>query len=181
MTVVSGLIVIIFGESEEIFLFTSSGLLNRNHLMDLKILLHKISYLKWVFTAAQIVLILYSFIILPDNLVSIIGIIIFITGIQLGLDSLSDMDRMSQKEKARYSTTNYAKQQAIIVLSVIIVVVLISILFLSLKFVFPSNNNTLFNTFFDLGLDCWALILGLLCLLKSIYDKDTYVKSIVDN
>lgn len=149
--------------------------------MDLKKILHKISYLKWVFMAAQIVLLLYSFIFLPDNLVSIIGIIIFVTGIQLGMDSLSDMDRMSEKEKTRYSTTDYAKQQAIIVLSVIVIVVLISILFLSLKFVFPSTNNSLFNAFFDLGLDCWALILGLLCLLKSIYDKDSYVKSMLVN
>jgi len=149
--------------------------------MDLKRILHKISYLKWVFMLAQIVLILYSFIVLPDNLVSLIGVIIFITGIQLGMDSLSDMDRMSEKEKTRYSTTNYANQQAIIVLSVIVIVVLISILFISLKFVFPSTENSLFNTFFDLGLDCWALILGLLCLLKSIYDKDSYVKSMLVN
>jgi len=56
-----------------------------------------------------------------------------------------------------------------------------SFLFLSLKFIFPSKNEELFNEFFNLGLNCWALILGLLCLLKSIYEKESFAKSQINN
>lgn len=143
--------------------------------MDLKKTLHYASYLKWLFLIALIILILYSLIVLPENLISIIGIIVFLAGIQMGLDSLSDIGKMSKKEFFFYGETKYVKIQSTIVLSSIVVLVLISLLFLSLKFIFPSIP--LFNDLFDLGLDCWAMILGLLCLLKSIYDKNEFVKS----
>jgi len=113
--------------------------------------------------------------VLPENLISIIGIIVFLAGIQMGLDSLSDIEKISNKEKNFYRKTKYVKTQSIIIISSIVVLVIISLLFLSLKFIFPSKP--LFNDFFDLGLNCWALILGLLCLLKSIYDKNEFVKS----
>ena len=143
--------------------------------MDIKETLHYASYLKWLFLAAAIILIFYSFIVLPENLISIIGTVIFLLGIQMGLDSLSDIEKMSEKEKSNYTTPNFVKIQRIIISSSIVVLIIISILFLSLKFIFPSKP--LFNDFFDLGLDCWAMILGLLCLLKSIYDKNDFVKS----
>lgn len=143
--------------------------------MNIKDTLHYASYLKWVFSIAATILIFYSLINLPENLISITGTILFLIGIQMGLDSLSDIEKMSDKEKDRYITTKYVQKQRVILLSTIVIIVIISLLFLSLKFIFPSKP--LFDDFFDLGLDCWALILGLLCLLKSIYDKDDFVKS----
>ena len=91
--------------------------------MDIKNILHYASYLKWGFLIATIILICYSFIILPDNLISIIGIIIFFTGIYMGLDSLSDIEKMSEKEKNNYKTTKYVKIQSVIILSSIVVLV----------------------------------------------------------
>lgn len=143
--------------------------------MDIKNILHYASWLKWGFLIAAIILIFYSFIILPENLISIIGNIIFLLGIYMGLDSLSDISKMSEKEMAIYKSAKYVKTQRVIILSSTVVLVIISSFFLSLKFIFPSK--ALFNDFFGLGLDCWALILGLLCLLKSIYDKNDFVKS----
>ena len=61
--------------------------------MDIKETLHYASYLKWPFLAAYIILIFYSFIVLPENLISIIGTVIFLLGIQMGLDSLSDIEK----------------------------------------------------------------------------------------
>ena len=142
--------------------------------MDINVVLHYASRLKWLFISAVIILIGYSFIIVPNNLIFVIGIIIFLTGIYMGLDSLSSIDKMSEKEQNIYASEKYVKIQSIIILSAIVVLIIISLLFLSLKFVFPTVP--LFNDFFDLGLDCWALILGLLCLLKTIYDKHHFVK-----
>jgi len=149
--------------------------------MDLKKTLHKLSYLKWIFLISLVILIFYCFIALPENLITLIGMIIFIAGIWLGLDSLSDIAKMSQTEVNRYNSTNLAKQQFKTILYITILLVLISFLFLSLKFIFPSKNEELFNEFFNLGLNCWALILGLLCLLKSIYEKESFAKSQINN
>jgi len=55
--------------------------------------LHWISHLKWLFLVAQVGLIAYCFVVFPPNLV--IGILIYVSGIQLGLESLSDVERMS--------------------------------------------------------------------------------------
>ncbi len=141
--------------------------------MDLKKTLHSISHLKWIFLIAQVILILYCFIALPENLISIIGIIIFLTGIQLGFESLSDIEKISAKERERFQSTRLAKKISVLLLTSIVILIIISSLFLSLKFLFPGKQ--IFNEFFDLGLDCWALILGLLCQLKSVYDKENYV------
>lgn len=149
--------------------------------MNIKNILHKMSHLKWLFLIAQIVLIFYCLIALPDNLIPLTGIIIFISGIQLGLDSLSDLDNMSTKEIARYKNQKFAKRMSNFILYGILVLLLISILFMSLKFVFPKSHIDLYNDFFDLGLDCWALILGLLCHLKSVYDKNNFANSVIDN
>jgi len=146
--------------------------------MSIKNTLHKISHLKWGFLIAAIILIVYSFIILPENLISIIGTIIFLVGIHLGLDSMRDIEKMSEREKNNYKNSKLVKKLSIIILSSISVLIIISLLFLSLKFVFPSNNTSLFTEFFNLGLDCWAFILGLLCLLKSTFDRQNFVKSL---
>jgi len=143
--------------------------------------LHYISYLKWPFLIAEVGLIIYSFFVLPENLVSIIGIIIFITGIQMGLESLSDVEKMSLKEQKRFKDNKYVKKKSNIILSSILVLAIISLVFLSLKFVFTSKNTLLYNEFFFLGLNIWALILGLLCLLKSAGDKHNYVNSKIQN
>ncbi len=145
--------------------------------MNTNNILHKISYLKWFFFATEIILILYCLCSIPDNLVAYIGIIIFITGIHLGLDSLSDIERMPLTERKRFQNSNYASRLSKFILLAIITLVLISLLFFSLKFIGSTRNELLFNEFFNLGLNLWALILGLLCLLKNVNDKHEFIHS----
>ncbi len=149
--------------------------------MDVKRTLHYTSHLKWVFLFSEIILILYCFIALPEDLVSVIGIIVFIAGIQIGLDSLSDIEKMSKKEQERFRGSKYVNLQIKFIFFGIIVLAMVSLLFLSLKFFGSARNEVLFNEFFILGLNIWALILGLLCLLKSIDDKCAYIKSKIKN
>lgn len=141
--------------------------------MEIKTVLHNISKLKWLFSAIQIGLIVYAFFSLQDNFILIVSYIIFITGIQMGLDSLSDIEKMSPKEISYFKKENHIKNKGKLLYVSIITLVIISTLFMSLKFIFRSNIT--FNAFFDLGLNCWALILGMLCLLKSLYEKNEFV------
>lgn len=145
--------------------------------------LHKISYLKYLFLIAEIFLIIYAFIISSDSvgLVSIIGVIILVTGIQLGLESLGDVTKMSDKEIRKYQTEKNVKARYKLIFYTIVVLILISLLFFSLKFLGSLRNKALFNEFFNLGLNLWALILGLLCLLKYIHDKETFANAKINN
>lgn len=145
--------------------------------MRLNKTLHRLSKLKHLFLIAQISLIVYCFAVMPDNLISLIGIIIYLSGIQLGLESLSDVEQMSDKEIERFQDPDVLKVQSRILFIGIAVLAVISILFMSLKFVFGARP--VFEELFNLGLDCWALILGFLCKLKYLSDKEAYAKSLL--
>jgi len=140
-------------------------------------ILHKISYIKWLFLGVMIVLLLYSFIMLPDNLTSYIGVIIFVAGIYLGLDSLCDIETMTLKQQTQFQNQTFVIRLSKFILLTIVFLVLISLLFFSLQFFSSARTESLFDEFFDLGLNIWALILGLLCLLKNVNDKYKFVQS----
>ena len=139
--------------------------------MTIKKYIHIATFFKWPFLLSTIVLIAYALIYQPDNLINLIGIILFIIGIYMGLDSLEDNSKMSRKEISFYKNqTNVNRLSRLISLSIISSIV-ISLFFMSLRFIFPSQSSNIFRNLFEVGLDCWALILGLLCVLKSTYDK----------
>ncbi len=145
--------------------------------MNLTLILHRLSHLKWLFLIAQIGLTAYVLILLPNNLITLIGTIIFITGIQMGLDSLADMEKMSAKEIERYKNTDFIKAQSRFLLMAVAVTSLISLMFMSLILFSSARTEELYNQFFSLGLDCLALLLGFLCLLKSVNDKNHFALS----
>jgi len=124
--------------------------------MDLNKILHRISHLKWLFLAAQVGLIAYCFIALPENLITLIGVLIYVSGIYLGLESLSDIERMTAKEITRFQTESHAKKQIKFLLICIGFLGTISVFFMSLKFAFDERK--IFNELFSVGLDCWALL-----------------------
>jgi len=141
--------------------------------------LHKISYLKWPFLLAEVVLIPYAFTISSqsEKLIATIATIILVTGIHLGLESLSDVRKMSKKQILNYQKRKNIETQTKTLLFAILFLAIISLLFFALKFFGSQRNEALYNEFFNLGLNLWALILGLLCLLKSLQDKYLYAQS----
>ena len=145
--------------------------------------LHKISYLKYLFLFVEIFLIIYAFSISShsEELVSIVGILILVTGIQLGLESLGDVSKMSEKEIKMYQMKKNIKVRYKLIYYTIVVLATISLLFFSLKFFGSARNEAIFNEFFNLGLNLWALILGLLCLLKYINDKESFANAQINN
>ena len=147
--------------------------------MNVVTTLHRISLLKWIFLLAEMYLIMYAFTVgsQPEILIATIGKLILVAGIYLGLESLSDVTKMSKKEIKMYQVRKNIKTQSTLIFISIAVLAIISMLFFSLKLFGSTRNETLFNEFFNMGLNLWALILGLLCLLKSIHDKDSFSKS----
>ena len=65
-------------------------------------ILHGASHIKWIMFIWSMGLMIYGFIEMPDNILSISGRVVFLLGIFLGLDSLSDFSRMSEKSRIWY-------------------------------------------------------------------------------
>ncbi|NQU86403.1 MAG: hypothetical protein HQ541_11635 [Mariniphaga sp.] len=144
--------------------------------MKLQKTLHAISHFKWFFLAWMIVLIAYVFVYLPENKISIVGSAIFLSGIFMGLESLSDIEKMSVKEKKQFLKPGYVKRASFLILSCVAFLILVSILFLTVSLIITSNNASMAKDFANLGYDCLAMILGFLCLLKQIHEKAKFVK-----
>jgi hypothetical protein len=107
-----------------------------------------------------------------------VGTAIFLAGIMMGLASLSDVKKMSKKEKSDLSNPKTRKYQFIALFAGVIVLILISALFLSLKFIFPAAEESFLNDFAKLGYDCLVMMLGFLCLIKQHIDRLEYVQSL---
>jgi hypothetical protein len=144
--------------------------------MKISALLHYASFLKWLVLLWMLVLILSVFFNSTQNIIEITSKSLFIAGVYMTLDSLTDISKISEKDKALYSNPKIVKKQKQIFISGAILLFIISILFFSIKFFTKSNNSTI-DDISNLGKDTIVMMLGFLCLLKNVYDKEEYVKT----
>ncbi|MDX9694982.1 MAG: hypothetical protein RBT49_04250 [Bacteroidales bacterium] len=141
-------------------------------------ILHKLSYLRWVFILWMIGLMVYIFIWRPENPIQLVGQVIFISGIAMGLASLSDTTRINEKQIKDLSNPKIVNRLFIAFFTVIILLVFISFLFQIQRLVHPEVDKSLLNDFTKLGYDCLVMILGLLCLVKQLADQVKYVNGL---
>ena len=141
-------------------------------------LLHPLSHLKWVFMIWMIVLIVQIFFFKPANPIEKTGTVIFISGIMMGFISLADITRITDKEKKFLSNPKYVNRQIKLLLSGVIVLAFISLLFFSVRFLFPTADSSFIRGFTKLGYDCLVMILGFLCLIKQVIEQANYVNNL---
>lgn len=141
-------------------------------------ILHKLSYLKWFFVLWMIVLMVYIFFWRPENPIQLVGQVIFISGIAMGLASLSDTTRINEKQIKDLSNPKIVNRLFIAFFIVIILLVFISFLFQIQRLIHPEVHKSLLNDFTKLGYDCLVMILGLLCLVKQLADQVKYVNGL---
>jgi len=145
--------------------------------MNMNKVFHMLSHLRWLFFVWLLLYLPYNFIYHAENVVQITGTGLFIAGIMMGFVSLSDVTKISQKQKKELSNPKYTKAVFIYYFGSIIFLALISLLFLTLRFIFPTADKSLIEEFSSLGYDTLVLLLGVLCLLKQFTEQFTYVKS----
>lgn len=143
--------------------------------------LHFISHFRWLFAVWMIVLIVRVYFFESDNPVPLVGTVILLSGIMMGLTSLSDITKISVKEKKELLNPKNVKRIFTVYFAALIFMVLISILFLSLKYLFPSADESLLKDFANLGYDCLVSILGFLTIIKQYADKVDYAKGLNNN
>jgi uncharacterized protein YacL len=113
-----------------------------------------------------------------DNPIQLIGRVVFISGIMMGFASLSDISKISDSQKNKLLNPKYVKAIFAYFFVGVIILIIISILFISLKFVYPTADKTILNDFNKLGYDALVLLLGFLCLIKQFTEQVEYVKNI---
>lgn len=96
----------------------------------------------------------------------------------MGLESLSDIEKMDEKERKFFANARFVKRQAFLLLSSALILFVISMLFLSMPVFFPRMNPKLLDEFSALGDDSMVMMLGLFCLLKTLLDKESFVRSL---
>lgn len=139
--------------------------------------LHIISHLRWIFLLWMVSLMMYIFFYHPYNSLQLVGQVLFISGIMMGLTSLSDVSKMSKKQINELSNPRKSRLQLIMLISGVIIIVLISTYFFLLRFLFPDANADYIKSFTRLGFDCLVMMLGMLCLIKQYADQLAYAQS----
>lgn len=114
---------------------------------------------------------------ISNNTPSSVGNAIFIAGIMMGFTSLSNTSKMSKRQMEKLSNQKYVKFQFVGFFSSVAILVFVSILFFSVRLIFPSAEQSVLNDFTKLGYDCLVMLLGILCLVKQFTDQVDYVKS----
>lgn len=144
--------------------------------MDTNSILHKASHLKWVMFIGAMYYMVQAFIHIPDSVLSLTSNAVFLLGIYLGLDSLSDVSKLSQKQLMKLNSEKAMLTQSRIILMSIYILLIVSTFFIFLQLLFPKINPEVGAEIQNLGLNCLALMLGFLCLFKSVKDKYNYAK-----
>lgn len=141
--------------------------------------LHYLSHLKWLFFIWMMALTVYAYTMPKDKeLISTTGNILILLGVFMGFESLSDVERMSVREKKKLSNPKHVKQLALTFFIAFIGSVVISLFFFFNKYIYKDMNPEYLSDITRLGSDCLVMGFGFLCLLKLLYDKESYVKSL---
>lgn len=146
--------------------------------MNITKILHILSHLRWVFFVWMVTFLPYQFINHPENIVQTTGTGLFIAGIMMGFVSLSDITKISEKQKKNLLNSKHTKGIFIYYFASIIFLAFISVLFLSLELIFPNGDKLLIKAFVKLGYDSLVLLLGILCLFKQASDQINYVRTL---
>ena len=110
--------------------------------------------------------------------ISITGNILLLLGVFMGFEGLSDVEKMSEREKKKISNPKHVKQLALTFFIAFIGSVAISLYFYFSKYIYKDMKPEYISDIKRIGNDCLVMGFGFLCLLKLLYDKESYVKSI---
>ncbi len=125
----------------------------------------------------MIALTIYAYAIPPSKeTISITGNILLLLGIFMGFEGLSDVEKMSEREKKKLSNPRHVKQLALAFFIAFIGSVAISLFFYFINYIYKDMNPEYIIDIKRIGTDCLVMGFGFLCLLKLLYDKESYVK-----
>lgn len=144
--------------------------------MNITKFLHLASHFRWLFFIWMMVSVPYLAINSSDNPIRLIGRAVFFSGIMMGFASLSDISKISGSQKKKLLNPKYVKAIFAYFFVGVIVLIIISLMFISLKYIYPTADKTILVEFNKLGYDALVMLLGFLCLIKQFTEQVEYVR-----
>lgn len=133
---------------------------------------HYISYVSGIFAIPAIYYIFHGSILRPPNFMEEIGLGIFLMGFSFAFSSMSDIKKISKKERKFFTDPKKYKQKILSLIFLGIIMIITCLLFISMKWL--GGNTLLANKYYNLGLNCMPIIIAVFFELKQINDKKSY-------
>lgn len=138
---------------------------------------HYLSYTKWIFLIWGMLVAFPEFFNRTENLISNIGMGVFLCGISVGIGSLSDSSKLSKSNIRLFNKPKMLKMQSVFLLSIVFATLLTSTLFLLIPRINSDLEPTKAINYTNLGYGSLSLALGMLFELKQTNEKFKHFKS----
>ncbi len=130
-----------------------------------------ISYGKWIAWGWTLFLLTSIFLDLKHLAISNVGYAVFLAGTGLTLHSLYTPPGLIKKDLAFYKNPSFIKKIALFFALVIAVTIFNSITLISVKHINPLLKPEIADQLIGVGYGCISLALGLVCELKTLFDR----------
>ncbi len=132
---------------------------------------HYISHLKWLFFIIGVYFASSASITRAENYLSGIGLGITLIGIGFAIGSLSDIEKLTKKEKKIVSNPKRFKKETKSLFAGTCLGLLASVFFFSIPFINQSLSKDITEGYANLGYGTVAFALGMFLELKQLYEK----------
>ena len=136
-------------------------------------LFHYLHYVSYLFAIPAIYYIFHGSIFRPDNFIEEVGLGIFFMGFAFAFGSMSDIRKISEKERKLFSNPKKYKQKVLSIISLGIAMIFTCIFFISIKWII-GEDKLLARKFYNLGLNCMPIVIAVFFELKQVSDKKSY-------
>ncbi|MDE5421488.1 hypothetical protein L3073_04665 [Ancylomarina sp. DW003] len=135
-------------------------------------LFHYFHYVSYLFAIPAIYYILHGSVFRPKNFIEEVGLGIFFMGFTFAFSSMSDIKKISEKERKLFSNPKKYKQKVLSIISLGIAMAIACIFFISIKWI--GGDKLQAEKFYHLGLNCMPIVIAIFFELKQINDKKSY-------
>jgi len=146
-------------------------------------LFHYMQYVQYPFSILAIYYIFWGSYFEPN--LNDVGFGVLCMGIAFAFSSMGDVTQISQKEEKLFASKNRFRRTYLYLLIVGFTCIFVTVFFISQKW---TKNNELGDQFYQLGLNCFPLIIAVFFTLKQLIDKKQYhelkskeVKQVIDS
>lgn len=133
---------------------------------------HYSHYISYLFAIPAIYYIFNGSILRPDNFIEEVGLGVFFMGFAYAFGSMSDIKKISKKERKLFANPKKYKQKVLLIISLGVVMTLTCLFFISIKWI--GGDKLLSEKFYHLGLNCMPIVIAIFFELKQINDKKYY-------
>jgi len=135
-------------------------------------LFHYFHYISYLFAIPAIYYIFHGSMFRTDNFIEEVGLGVFFMGFSFAFGSMSDIKKISEKERKLFANPKKYKRHILSIMCVGIAMIIVCLFFMSIKWI--GGDNPLAEKYYHLGLNCMPIVIAVFFELKQINDKKSY-------